>query len=271
MALLLDQNQYRVDHAALRESAHAVEADCLPELQRFPGHSLLEQAEVDLPDRTDSKYLLPIRALPWLLDALNQEHTVLESEDHRIFTYENTYFDTPQWDLYMRHHNGKLNRHKCRYRRYRETDIAYLEIKFKSNKLRTVKNRMPWHDQEPTIALPEQERVQPSLYVNYRRITLWNRATSERLTLDWDLHFRRPGQQNTVRLPHLLIGELKREGKVYGSRFVRRAKSYGFTPKSFSKYCVGVCLTDDGTLKKNRFKPMLRRLDIDNNNGDLLP
>jgi hypothetical protein len=269
MALLLDQNRYRTDHAALRDHAHKVEADCLGTLQQFSSHSLSEQVEVDLADRTDSKYLLPIQLLPRLLAALKAEHTVLESADHRIFTYENTYFDTPEWDLYLRHHNGKLNRHKCRFRRYHETDTSYLEIKFKSNKLRTVKNRIPWHAEQPAPALENHETVQPSLYVNYRRITLWNRASNERLTLDFDLHYCRPGQDNTVRLPKLLIAELKRDGKVYGSKFVRRAKDYGFTPQSFSKYCVGVCLTDNGKLKRNRFKPMLRRLDITDTEGVL--
>jgi hypothetical protein len=271
VALWLDQDQYRADHAALRSCSHEIEADCLRTLSNFPAHSLAEQVEVDLPDRTDSKYLLPIDLLPRLLAALTAEHTVLESATHRIFTYENTYFDTPDWDLYLRHHNGNLGRHKCRLRRYHETDTAYLEIKLKNNKLRTIKNRKPWLAREPATALQDQPPMQPSLYVNYRRITLWNRATSERLTLDFDLHYRRPGQENTVRLPHMFVAELKREGKVYGSRFVRRAKSYGYTPQSFSKYCIGVCLTDNGELKTNRFKPMLRRLDIENNNRGSRP
>ena len=268
MALLLDQNRYRTDHAALRDHAHKVEADCLATLQQFTSHSLSEQVEVDLADRTDSKYILPIRALPRLLQALTEDHSVLESAGHRIFTYENTYFDTPDWDLYLRHHNGNLARHKCRFRRYRETDLAYLEIKLKNNKLRTVKNRMPWHAAEPMEVWRDEEPVRPSLYVNYRRITLWNHGTRERLTLDYDIHYRRPNQQKVVRLADIFIAELKREGKVYGSPFVRRAKDYGFTPKSFSKYCIGVCLTDSGELKKNNFKPMLRYLGA-HNNGEL--
>jgi hypothetical protein len=171
--------------------------------------------------------------------------------------------------MYRRHHNGKLSRHKCRFRRYHETDLSYLEIKLKTNKLRTIKNRIPWHAEGPVQTLQNEEPIEPSLYVNYRRVTLWNHDTRERLTLDYDVYYRRPGQEKTVRLADVFIAELKREGKVYGSRFVRAAKAYGFTPQSFSKYCIGVCLTDSGELKKNRFKPMLRRLGAHSNNGDL--
>jgi len=270
LGLLLDQKRYRSDHAALRNHAHAVEADCLEAARQFDSHSLSEQLEVNLADRTDSKYLLPIRVLPRFLQGLSDEHTVLESVGHRIFTYENTYFDTPQWDLYLRHHNGNLSRHKCRFRRYHETDMSYLEIKLKSNKLRTIKNRIPWLAEEPLQALQDEAPVVPSLYVNYRRVTLWNHATSERLTLDYDIHFRRPSQEKIVRLADVFIAELKREGKVYGSKFVKTAKEYGYTPHSFSKYCIGVCLTDCGALKKNRFKPMLRRLSVHSNHGELL-
>ena len=107
----------------------------------------------------------------------------------------------------------------------------------------------------------------PSLYVNYRRISLWNRCSDERLTLDFDLHFRRPQRSRVVRLPDVFVAELKREGKVYGSRFVRRAKDFGYTPLSLSKYCIGVCLTDDGELKRNRFKPLLGKLGRVHNMG----
>jgi hypothetical protein len=268
VTLLLEQERYRADHAALRSHVHEVEADCQPALQAFHCHSLGEQAEVDLADRTDSKYLLPIRVLPRFLREVASDHSVLEAAGHRVFTYQNTYFDTPDWDLYLQHHNGKRNRHKCRFRRYHETDISFLEIKLKSNKRRTVKNRMPWRQDEPRAQVLHELAVEPSLYVNYRRISLWNRDTNERLTLDFDLHFCRPQQGRVVRLADIFIAELKREGKVYGSPFVRRAKDYGYTPQSMSKYCVGVCLTDDGQLKHNRFKPLLRKLERVNATGE---
>lgn len=259
-ALVPDQVRYRRDHERLRRGMHEVESDCLQALQDFTSHSLTEQNEAVVLDRTDSKYLLPIQALPSCLQELVQEHTVLQCAEHRIFTYQNTYFDTPGWDLYLLHHNGKLNRCKYRYRRYHETNIAFLETKLKNNKQRTVKHRIPCTDRGPIEALHVAMPLDASLYVNYRRITLWNRASNERLTLDYDLCYRRPEQKLKVNLADFFIVEVKRAGKIYGSPFVRRIKGHGYVPQSFSKYCVGVCLTDDGTLKRNRFKPLLRLL-----------
>jgi hypothetical protein len=120
---------------------------------------------------------------------------------------------------------------------------------------------MPWPMPNSAMGLPGEAPVMPALYVNYRRITLWNHSTNERLTIDYDLTWQRPSEPSSVRLPESFIAELKREGKVYGSSFVRRAKEYGFLPTGFSKYCIGMCLTDlSGDLKKNRFKPLLRQL-----------
>lgn len=268
MSLLLDQGRYRSAHRNLRELPHEVEPDALAALESFEGHSLTDQSAVDLRNRTDSKYLFPVALLPRFLAEVRKGHTVLQADGHRIFTYENTYFDTSDWAMYHAHHNGKLNRHKYRFRRYLETDVSYLETKLKSNRNRTVKNRIPWRHSKPTEVMHDAAHIEPRLYVNYRRISLWNRATNERLTLDFDLRWRRPGQDKVVPLQHVFIAELKREGNVYGSPFVRRAKEYGYRPKAMSKYCVGVCLTDDGTLKKNRFKPLLAALRSAELNGE---
>jgi len=258
--LLLDKNQYRRAHANLRTCTHNAEPDALAALETFDGHSLADQSAVDLPNRTDSKYLLPVTLLPRFLAEVRKEHTVLQADEHRIFTYENTYFDTSDWAMYHAHHNGKLNRYKYRFRHYLETDTSYLEVKLKNNRNRTVKTRTRWHSTEPTQIMIDEAPVNPCLYVNYRRISLWNRTTDERLTLDFDLRWQRPGQDKVVLLQHLFIAELKRDGKIYGSPFVRKAKDYGYRPEAMSKYCAGVCLTDNGTLKKNRFKPLLAQL-----------
>jgi hypothetical protein len=258
--MLLDQNLYRRAHADLRQGIHELEADTLSALGSFDSHNLAEQRAVDLPNRTDSKYLFPVKLLPRFLAEVCADHTVLQTDQHRIFTYENTYFDTNDWATYNAHHNGKLNRYKYRFRRYLETDMSYLEFKLKNNRNRTVKTRTRWHSEKPIEVMQDKVAVEPSLYVNYRRISLWNRATDERLTLDFDLRWCRPGQDNEVCLQHLFIAELKRDGKVSGSPFLRVAKNYGYRPNAMSKYCIGLCLTDDGALKQNRFKPLLAKL-----------
>ena len=131
------------------------------------------------------------------------------------------------------------NRYKCRFRRYRETDLSYLEQKLKSNKKRTIKDRVLWPDDVEAEELAVDKMIEPCLFNNYRRMSFWNRVTNERMTVDFDLNYRRPGQEKSVRLDRLFIVELKRFGKIYGSRFVRLAKEYGSTPKSISKFCLG--------------------------------
>ncbi len=257
MQLKLEQAQYRSDHGELRSKGHDIEKSCTAVVGQFSAHTLKEQSAITLADRTDSKFLLPVRVLPRFLGALNSDYTILEESGHRVFTYENTYFDTPAWDLYLQHQNGKLNRHKFRLRRYRETDISYFEKKFKTNKDRTIKERVNSADVQSSDIIVEEDIVKPSLYVNYRRVTLWNHAANERLTLDYDLCYRRPEKTKVARLDGLLIAELKRHGNASDSLFVKTAKDHGFSPKTFSKYCTGVCLTDNGSLKNNLFKSTL--------------
>jgi len=260
MQLKLEQAQYRSDHGELRSGDHHIEKSCTAVVSQFAAHNLKEQSTITLADRTDSKFLLPVRVLPRFLGALNSDYTILEESGHRVFTYENTYFDTPAWDLYLQHQNGKMNRHKFRLRRYHETDISYFEKKFKTNKNRTVKERISCAEDRSSDIRVEEDSVKPSLYVNYRRLTLWNHAANERLTLDYDLCYRRPEKTKVARLDGLLIAELKRHGKANGSPFVKTAKDFGFSPQTFSKYCTGVCLTDNGSLKNNRFKSTLTEI-----------
>ncbi|MEH6591253.1 MAG: polyphosphate polymerase domain-containing protein [Halioglobus sp.] len=260
MTFVVEPDIYAQAHAQLRAQPHALEMETQQAVKRFKGHSLEQQEEVNLANRTDSKYLMPAEALVPLLEALGPEYSVLQCDDARIFSYENTYFDTSEFDLYHDHHNGKLSRHKWRHRRYKETDTAYLEYKAKTNQERTVKTRHHWPAQDNEATLPPTDGLQTSLYVNYRRITCWNHDSNERLTIDYDLRWQKPGADSGATMDNHIIVELKREGKVYGSQFVRRAKDFGFLPCSFSKYCIGMCVTDDGQLKKNRFKPLLQQV-----------
>ena len=261
VTLALDPVRNRADHARLRSHSHPVEATSRPILQDFNGHSLGEQAAVDLPNRFDIKYALPVTMLPELLEPHTATHTVLQIADQRVFTYENTYFDTPVWDLYRQHHNGKLNRYKYRYRHYLETDVGFLEMKVKTNKRRTLKRRIPWRCDYP-IELPDAySTLVANLYVNYRRITLWNRDTQERLTLDYDIFYRRLDAERKVALPDIVIAELKSADHIKRSAFLEQMKVLHYYPQSVSKYCIGVCITDDGSLKYNGFKSLISQLE----------
>ena len=260
VALKLDSARTFADHDRLRSRSHSIETNNQLMLSEFNEHSLEEQRAVSLPYRFDIKFLLPVTFLPELLRHFASSHSSLQYSGHRVFTHQNTYFDTPDWDLYSQHHNGKLNRFKYRHRRYLETKLEFLEIKVKTNKRRTRKQRIPWRCNQP-IEVPDVDfKLVPKLYVNYRRITLWDQETDERLTLDFDILFQRIDAETKVGVPNVLIAECKRADLVKPSRFAQQLKAKKYYPRSISKYCVGVCLTDDSSLKCNRFKGLISEL-----------
>lgn len=102
------------------------------------------------------------------------------------------------------------------------------------------------------------ETIIPALRVDYKRITLVNRKNNERLTLDTNLSY----MDNSSRLypvSNLVIAELKQKKLSHDSPFARCFKEMRITRTSFSKYCMGVALTDT-TIKKNRFKKKILQL-----------
>ncbi len=259
-------------HERLRKPNVTDRADIRCAVARFDKHSLNAVIETSLMDRVDSKYLLSVKDLRNTISALDQEYTALQIDGHRIFTYQNTYFDSQRLNYYLQHHNGKLNRHKVRYRRYKETSSEFIEIKFKTNKRRTIKMResLPTGCDAESVGrhfvlglLPSSEvqQLAPVLHVNYRRITLQHKQFPERITLDFDLRFSRVGSSVQLSLPDLAIAENKRYGKHQATAFQSQLKRHSLRSSSFSKYCIGCCLTAEEPLKMNRFRTLLRRLD----------
>lgn len=258
-------------HAQLRSSALLQTEVLPPSIARLDAHNLEAQNDVALLNRVDSKYLLSLEQLDQILEDASSEYSVLEIDDHRVFTYQNTYFDSPSLRYFRHHHSGKLNRHKIRYRRYAETDKEYFEIKFKTNKKRTIKHRellgtldTAAQDSQDFAELhidaDEVATLQAVLHVNYRRLSLVDKAGTQRVTIDLDLRFGRVGGSELIHIPDLVIAELKQEKMAHRGFFENLMRSAGANKSNFSKYCVGCCLTADGPLKKNRFLPTLKRL-----------
>jgi hypothetical protein len=259
-------DEFKQAHGLLRPGSKGVGLTCLDALEALPCHGLQDEIEAPLDNRVEAKYLMPMEVLPLFLPALAEEFSVLQIAGEPVSTYEVTYFDTPERELYHAHHNGRRRRQKYRLRRYAETDTSFLEIKLKGGAGRTIKQRIPWDSEssanrqiDPQLAR-EMERFEPVLLVNYRRMSFWNRDSGDRLTLDIDLRFQRLGAAAGVCLPDVFVAEVKRPGKFRGSPFYRRAKAHGFLPRAFSKYCVGCCLTHGPELRTNRFKPLLAQL-----------
>lgn len=171
--------------------------------RRMPTLDLDRIAAVRLMNRVDTKYLVDERRCMELLERAADQYYVQIIDDCRACRYATLYYDTPQWDMYHMHHNRRLTRQKIRTRTYIETGVTYLEVKNKSNKGRTHKRRMALDRSLFAAAATDTaaadflrrearyapETLSPSLVTRFVRVTLVNRAMTERLTIDFDLHF----------------------------------------------------------------------------------
>jgi hypothetical protein len=228
----------------------------------FEGISLKDSAKAALMDRKEAKYLCHINTLLEMLPRLRDEYDVLEIEEGRLMGYRSVYLDTPDFGLYMAHHNGKTSRYKARYRHYLHTNTLFFEVKVKQ-KARTSKERValePTSDWTHNIPVeffqakrPLEERIiEPKLEVWCRRITLVGKHSAERLTIDLDLAYGLPGQELESGFTNAVILELKYSGSQ--TTFMPIAHQYHLRGRSFSKYSVG-CGLMYPHLKSNAFKP----------------
>lgn len=239
----------------------------LNQLNSFDPISLKEMDSVKLMDRTDKKYLFKRDQLESFLEDMKPNYRVLEVNSHRISRYESLYFDTKDFNLYHDHHNERLNRYKIRFRKYVESDLSFAEVKFKTNKGRTVKKRIKMSSFEETInedankflcantKIPVTE-LESKLWINFSRITFVNRNQPERLTIDMNLHFK--NKEAEVSFPEIIIAEAKQE-KSGRSEFVRMMKRHHIREGSLSKYCMGVSSLFT-QLRSNNFKSKLTTL-----------
>lgn len=240
-------------------------------LSNFDGISLSQMDGIKLMNRMDRKFIIPLDLLPHLLERLTTDYDIQEIENKRSFEYATLYFDTPDYEMYKAHQNGKLNRLKVRTREYIDSNLCFLEIKKKSNKGMTrkirVANSVPDSIKEGNSPLflssnsPYcSDLLEAKLWSLYRRITLVNKARTERLTIDCDLSFRNKCTERGVSLPGMVIVEIKKEQDSY-SPITDSLTQLRVKPKGMSKYCLGVALTENPErVKTNRFKSKL--LDI---------
>ena len=240
----------------------------------LPPISLEEMDAVKLMNRVDTKYLTQEATLLQVLqDALNSGYRALEVGGGKIAGYRTVYYDTPEQQMYLNHHNKRLVRQKVRTREYLDSGDSYLEIKRKNNHGRTKKKRIGITESElndfsgdafATDYLAGHsaytaEEIFPALTTGFRRITLVNPAKTERLTIDTAMHFEnwRTGRCNDLR--DAVIIELKQDGRAQsrmkGILLDRRVK-----PLRISKYCIGTTLTDPA-IKHNRFKEKVRAIE----------
>ena len=234
-------------------------------LNTFAPISLEQMSSVKLMNRTDTKFVTNIERLKLLLEMAQSDYYIQEIDGQRNLEYDTTYFDTCDFNMYAVHQFGHTNRQKIRFRTYCISGLQFMEIKTKNNHGRTKKKRievgdMDLHDSDKRTFIGQHlcydvDTLQPALNNHFSRITLVNKAKTERLTIDSDLRFNNLQSNKQMDMDNLVIIELKRDGLVY-SPVLNMLKQLRIMPHGFSKYCMGSALTNDG-LAVNRFKEKL--------------
>ena len=236
----------------------------------FKPISLDSMDEVSLMDRRESKYVIPVKSLPSIIENIRDSYLVLDIEGQRSFRYNNTYLDTDGLKMYNDHVTGRLKRFKVRYRSYKDTETTFLEVKVKSNKGRTLKYRVN-HDQSPGKVpgpeainlIGEKTGIDPMslkevLSCTYNRVTFVGLNTGERITVDYDIRFSN-FDGKSADLSYISVIEVKHGGKNTTSPMKNILKNNSYHPGGFSKYCIGTFLLND-PVKKNSLKPKILML-----------
>jgi hypothetical protein len=210
---------------------------------------LAEMDSVALLNRIDTKFVFSTTQLIEILHELRYDYRILTINNQRIHHYRTVYYDTPGFDLYTRAVTERADVFKVRSRVYLDTHEAFLEIKHKNAKKRTDKCR---------IAIPENSRqlsdcafdfmqsvlpfsgksLEPKLGNMFKRITLVNKQSNERVTIDIDLSFS--NGRKDLNLEDITVAEVKQDQYSVRSAFMQEMRNLGIRASGFSKYCFGV-------------------------------
>ena len=228
--------------------------------------TLAEMSGVKLMNRTDTKFVTTMPQLLRLLQMAQEDYYVQDIDGERNSLYDTTYFDTLGFDMYKEHQHGHAGRQKIRFRTYVSSHLQFMEIKTKNNHGRTKKKRIEVGDMDLSDTVKREfiaerlkfdvDTLQPHMHNYFHRVTLVNRAKTERLTIDTQLQFNNVLTGVSKDMGPLVIVELKRDGLVF-SPVLEMLRQLHIHPHGFSKYCMGAAMTNK-SLPLNRFKDKLR-------------
>ncbi len=244
-------------------------------LNNFNAATLDSLDEIKLLKRYDTKFVFCREKLSQVFEFLDEYYAVLEIEGKRCFRYESLYYDTDDYFFYRQHHNKNYDRYKVRFRKYVDSGQCYFEVKQKNNKSKTVKSRLLLENGNAEGILSEDSKlfaknciclncsdiigqIKPKLNVSFDRITFVNYVNKERLTIDLNLTYKKNNSEPET-LNRLAIAELKSEKHSLNSQLIQCLKKFKIYPSTFSKYCVGLAMTEKN-IKYNRFKKKILKL-----------
>lgn len=238
-------------------------------LERFTRVGLNEFGDGRFGQRKDRKFPCHIKDITHIVEGLEDEYDLVVPLDSAISKIDTHYFDTPSFDFFKSHHRGKSRRLKVRFRKYPDTKTSFLEVKRKSAKGTTFKDRVesPFERNDLSNGLGsfltengviDYEDLQRVLNVKYRRYSFVSKDRTERFSIDFEVEFSHDGKHGTF--GDLAIFEVKQE-RFKMSPVVKKLRENQIQEKSLSKYCLSLSYLNSD-LKSNRFKPALRNLQV---------
>jgi hypothetical protein len=218
-------------------------------------------------ERRDRKFPCHINKVAGIIKGLEDHYDMITPNDDSISAIGTLYFDTPEYDFFQDHHRGKGNRLKVRFRKYPDTKTSFLEVKKKSIKGLTLKERVlsPFEsneiDKEMRVFLEENgikssSQLEAVLEVNYRRFSFISKDRAERFSIDFEVEFNNSNGQGNF--GNLAIVEVK-QPFLETTPIIKKLRENHIREASLSKYCLSLT-TLIPELKSNRFKPALRSL-----------
>lgn len=246
-------------------------------LNQFDPITLDEMSGIRLMNRTDTKFVTTRPMLERLLAMARHDYFAQTIGGQRIAAYFTVYFDTTDCNMYTIHETGHTNRQKLRVRSYVDSHLNFLEVKTKNNRGRTKKKRVALDNFNPDDSarfdlqadcygefLHQYLRYDPQtlcrqLENRFDRITLVNKAKTERLTIDTNLRFCNVATGRRRAMDDIVIIELKRDG-LQPSPILHMLRDLRIKPHGFSKYVIGSALTNPN-LHCNRMKPKVNDIE----------
>lgn len=167
--------------------------------------------------------------------------------------------------MFFDHHNGKLKRYKVRHREYIDSQMGYLEVKYRSNNGRVIKQRIEDKNTDKDLFegfVSEHTPYNPgklscTVISHFNRFTLVDLHLRQRVTIDFNLAFS--DKDRHISLKDLVIIEIKQDNPDKSSSIYHTLKKYSVRPSSLSKYCVGISLLYE-LLKVNNFKKTILQI-----------
>jgi hypothetical protein len=151
-------------------------------------------------------------------------------------------------------------------------------VKFKHNSGRTSKWREKGAIAKHKSEMPDNyllkkhlpnhfRNLKPVLRNNFHRITLVDRNFTQRVTIDYDISYLLPGSEHKKHvLSDLVIVEIKSDKNKEKNGIQQSLKRLRIKQSGFSKYCIGVALTDSSKEKTGALKPKFMKINKLTNN-----